>query len=207
MKATIVSLVPWKIREQKPLNPSTYEIEAADISRGEVKVLVIDDGQFPLRIDENRVFPVPVPSDKLAESIINDYVDAFLGVGVDKRPGLFWVAGEFTAEEVKKKFSNEILEATRKQANWFKKLIELADDDWKRYGQHRSISDIQRAAAKLLNQERPWLMTITEADMVMKQCPACKSKVLPGAAICSMCRAIVDKEAYNKIEFASQARV
>lgn len=202
-KATVVSCVPFPIMEHKPVNPGTFIIKAAKISQGEIEILVLDDASFNLRLDDTRGnFTVPVLSHQLAKSLINDYTEGFIEVTLDARPGLFFVEGEFTAKEIKEKFPEKVQEALRIQTNWFKKLVDRADDDWAKFGQKRAISDIQRFAAAAINVDRPWMHV--KEDVKIETCPGCGTRIAPNVAVCASCGAILNKVMYDKLDFVGK---
>jgi hypothetical protein len=193
VKATIVSLVPWTIKETKPgMIPSEYEIPKSDGKTP--SVLVISDAVTNIYMGADQgTFPVPVPVDKLAESIVSDSVKAVLEVDDISKPGMFWVENEHTAKDIIEKFPKELDAAKQRQNRWFMKLIRLADDMWARTHQHRAISDMQRvAAAQLGLASKEWAITPEPIQLV--KCPACTTMIENTALVCKNCRAIINPE-------------
>jgi len=80
--------------------------------------------------------------------------------------------------------------------------VKLADDDWNKYRQHKTISDIQRYACSFLKLERPWLLD-AEITAALSECPSCFEKVNPRAIVCSHCRFVLDEARYKAAQFAS----
>lgn len=199
VKSTVVSVVPFEIEERKPgLYPGYFKVPAA--VDGEPQVLVIDNAVHYVYLDETRgSLQVRVPSYEIAASIVNDYCGSQLAVEVDGKPGIFWVTGEVAAKDVKTKYPRELMQARELQKRWFLALVKIADDDWARYHQHKSISDFQRYAARSLNLDREWLL----APETIAQCPACKNNVPVGAIVCPNCRCVIDKEAHKTLVFAA----
>lgn len=207
---TLVSMVPFPIREEKPgLVPSVVHIPAAE--KDNFVVVHVKPCFYPMYIDEARgSFNVPVPPDQLAKSIIDDFVNAQLGVDRHPEhpasPGMFFVVGKLTKEQIKKEYPDAVQEALNTQKEWFRRLVQSADDDWQRYRQHKTISDLQRHAAKSLGLERDWLVVTKDAPMTPisagKTCPACFSTVHPQAIICPQCRCVMDAKAYAAMKFA-----
>jgi len=202
---TVVSLLPFPLAEFKPgLIPGIYNLPA---SNGEVpSVLVVGDAKHNVYIDETRgSLGVRDASDEVARSIVEDFLAAQLGVGDGCHPGIFWVAGSWTAGEIAQKFSSELLQAKIAQKRWFIEVCKIADNDWNRYHQHNVISDFQRRAAELLGytkESHEWMAP--SLVMASQKCPACASSVAQGITICPNCRCILDKDKYSKLEFANQ---
>src|SRR2546422_642883 len=72
-KSTLVSIVPFPIIEFKPgIYPGKFEIGAS--KNGVPEILVIGDSIYHVEIDENRKITVDCPSEKLAASIVEDYI-------------------------------------------------------------------------------------------------------------------------------------
>lgn len=200
--ATVISILPFAIREKKPgLIPSEFYIPSAI---DEFQTLVVKRCTFAVYLDEHRPpLVVPDPSDQVAQSIVYDFKVATIGFIPDEvEPGLFWVPGAFTSrEEIARLFKVELEDARRKQMNWFKKLVAVADDDWGKYQQHKFISSIQRFAAKTLKLERAWnLDVLTEQASI--RCPYCATQVAVGQIVCGSCRGILDKTKFKPEDFA-----
>lgn len=198
LKATIVSIVPFESPERKPgLYPGYFLIPASP--DGEPQVLVIGNSVHNVYLDDVRgSLQIRTSSYEIAAAIVYDYCSSQLAVDEGSKPGIFWVPGEVTAKEVKIKYPQELQQARDLQKHWFLALVRIADDDWARYHQHKSISDFQRFAAKSLNLEREWLLV----SMDTSQCPACKNAVPVGAVVCPNCKCVLDKEAHKDLVFA-----
>jgi hypothetical protein len=204
-QATVVSILPQSIYEQKPgLAPSTYRIDG--VEKGDIEVLIVADNRYIMHVmDQERPITVPVPCDEVARAVVDDYVHSQLAVSDDPPacPGLFWVEGGHTKADIEENFGESLAISRIKQNNWFKNLVHLGDDDWNKYHQHRMISDIQRIAAKDLGLSRDWLSVTDAVDV--PRCPACGSTVaFREAVICSICRCILNAERYNEFKFADE---
>jgi hypothetical protein len=198
--ATIVSLCPFPIDEFKPgIIPSNFHIDPA--KEGDIEILNIGTNVTSrMRVPVmGNVIDMTVPAMTLARAIVEDRNTGQLYYSPEAKPGLFFVEGTYSKEEVKKHFQKEIDEANMYQKNWFLQLVKLADDDWQKSHQHRYISDTQRYAARALGLTKDWNLTITEvAD---KRCVACFSQMHQQASICPICKT-------NQSEFlAAQAAV
>lgn len=205
-KSTIVSIVPFPITEFKPgIYPGNFEIKGSKNNIPEI--LVISDSIYHVEIDENRTITVKCPSEDIAKSIIEDYVISNIAFDreEDAAPGIFWKAGVYDLGGVLGKLKEDLDIAKERQQRWFKKLVEMADDDWEKTRQHRSISDIQRYAAKWMNLERPWIIsTIINTAPVVEtvKCIACQSSISKEAIVCPQCRCILNMEKYKTIQFS-----
>lgn len=195
---TIVSAMPFELTEYKPgLNPSTYVMPAAEGDN--VQVLHVEDAVYPVYIGDGRNLQQVERAEVIANSVINDFVSAQLVHETDAKPALFVLDGKVTAEEVKTKHLTKLKTAQALQKAWFWKLVQLADDDWQKYRQHRMITDHQRMAARALGLKKDWLYTIAD----MQDCPGCGSKVLQNIAVCPNCRAILDEKKAAELKFAA----
>lgn len=204
--ATLVSLVPFEIHEEKPgLIPSSYRIPASD---GRPKVLVIGEAVHDVYIDAQRgTLRVKNAPYEVARAIVFDYLIAQIAVSEDAHPALFFVNGKYTTDEVEKQFPVELMKFRNKQMAWFKELVKMADDDWEKTRQHAAISDTQRYAARALNLDRPYLIKDVEKGMKPIEtflCPACGSDLIQGVAVCRYCACVIDKEKHAKLAFAER---
>lgn len=203
--STIVSIVPVIIDDSKPgLIPSQYIIPAVKDPTNDFEILNIFRARFPVYLDENRpALVVPAPSDTVAESICRDYKVAvsYYEPGVAE-PGLFWLRGYMSKETVAMSHSDELAEARRLQIAWFKRLVEVAEDDWSRYHLRRVISTIQRIAANFLGHEAEWTNIkdpIAAPRMVL--CKFCKAEIHPDSVICRYCTGVLNIDAAKRLGF------
>jgi hypothetical protein len=188
--------------ERKPgLYPGNFDIAAC--AEGDVQVVEVEKCFHKVYLDESRPqISVPVSSMEVAQSVVNDYVQAQLAViAGEAQPGLFAVAGKYDKLTAAHTLKAQIAVAHEQQKEWFMRLVKIADDDWQRYGQHKFISDTQRYAGKALGLERPWLLA-RQVEQALSVCPACHAQVHPQAIVCSHCRFVIDKAEYKKMQFA-----
>lgn len=202
-EATIVSLVPRKIREFKPgLSVPNFECPAANPN--DFVVAYIQDNSSSIYLDNDRgsrKFPVPV--EEFAESIVYDFKVAQIERSTEAgaEPGLFWLPGRVTKEEVKTKHKEKLAAAIQGQVLWFERLVRRADDDWRKHHQMTTIAEIQRIAARTLNLNPEWLYQ--DFGMGNNTCPACNSVVSnPLPPVCPTCKCILDEEKYKSLKFA-----
>lgn len=199
-KATIVSLYPLEFNEFIPfVFPSRYVVPESD---GKVpQVLTISDSYYIVDNwvgDNNIPLKIPIPAEEQADSVVRDFLTSCPQVDEDSAPAIFWLPGEVSKEDVIKNHSSKIAKALLRQKSWLTRLVQQADDDWQRFRSHRSITDLQRLAVKLLGLDREYM--IVTKDLAM--CPACGTSVVPTQALCGNCRCIINKAAYDKLQFA-----
>lgn len=200
---TVVSYVPFDIVEEKPgLTPGRFFIPKSD---GTIpSLLIVERATHYVYLDETRgSLPVRNPPDEVARSIVDDYVSAQLGISEVARPAMFWVAGEWSAENLQKQFVKEIALAKMRQKAWFLACCKIADDDWTRYHKHNVISDSQRLMAEMLGwtpEQHEWLGVAMSQQSEF--CPACSTPVRPGIVVCPTCRCILDKKKHQELTFA-----
>lgn len=201
-KVTVVSILPIEIRDSKPnLYPGHFVIPGGNFT---------DPG---LLFVEKSVFYVPMafgaPSLQIASgalevanSIVNDYVGALFGVSEDCRPGLFVKNKVFkNSKECAVECVGEIQSALAAQRRWFHYLVNEADAEFQKHHQAKSISDLQKMAARELNlKDKPWLLDITQLSV--NNCPACYAAVNVNAALCPSCRYVINPEKYKGMTFA-----
>ena len=198
---TVISVLPLRLNESKPLVPSTYVIEAVKDVNKDVSTLVIRRGQFTVYIDESRpALTIPETSDIIAGSICRDFKVASSHFEPSiAEPGLFFVRGGYDNIEVlaSKEIRPDLMHARELQQNWFKRLVAAGDDDWSRYHMRRMISDLQRVACKCLGLSRPWDIDIEVLTSARTNCKYCRAEIHPEAIICMHCRGILDMERYK----------
>lgn len=209
-KSTIVSTLPFTLVEPKPgLIPSIYEIRGArkpDI----IGTTQVDDGYHlfvvPLSAENSPPMRVTDTSEKIAKSIIDDIINSMLSVSYEQierdnetyqaLPGLFWIPGVSSIADVMKTHKSRVNQALGNTILWFENLVKLADDDWNKNHQFKTISDLQRKACGFLNLSRDWNFDAVQA--MNNRCWACQQSFNPGAILCGNCKAILDKEAFEK---------
>lgn len=197
--ATVVSIVPYEVKRSFPgVFPGYYAVPAS--LDGQPTTLEVKDATSYMYVLDGKGVNLLSPGSELANSICNDFISSQLAKLDDAHPGIFWVEGKVAATDVKTKFKSELERAEFVQRNWFKHLVQMADDDWQRYHQYKTIADIQRHAARTLQLERDWIDVMEENRI---NCPVCTTELRKAAIVCPSCRAILDKEKYKQFQFAS----
>lgn len=188
-KATIVSIYPKDIDEKKEtLFPSRWQIGAGRYDKPSVTVIGTSSWWRDIDI-EQPLLQIPVSSVQIAQSLIVDYCNGFLACNMaDLMPGLFFIPGEFTVEQIKKDYSIKLTEAKFKQDAWFAMLIRLGNSLWARSnGNPLVIWDEMRMAARELGKhDVPWLKMDVQMELV--KCFACGSMRNPDFPICPSCK-------------------
>lgn len=202
MKVTICSLYPREVRDTKPgIIPYEYIVPP---SNGIIPtLLVIEDGKSPLyRGSEMPTFQMTVPAESIAKSLVNDFCKAQLAYEPDAHPAVFWVPEELTSgKEAMDKYPVKIAEAKKAQMNWFEKLFRLAEDEWNRNHQHKTITEIQRFAAGSLGKTNvEWYTSPDPVPMI--KCPACATLVEANAIVCRNCKMILQPDKAKTLAFA-----
>lgn len=206
--ATVISIVPFPIEENKPgIYPGHFFIPAS--KDNEPVVINVGESIYHVEVDEDRSITVKCPPNEIARSIVEDYVSSNLAYseGENAAPGVMWCDGKFSVAEVKLKFAKELVDLKQTQWNWFIKLVRMADDDWEKTRRHQSISDMQRYACKALGQDRPWIINQPTEQAILQQsdsmrCIACQSFISKQAILCPNCKMIIDEVKYKTLKFA-----
>jgi hypothetical protein len=205
-KSTIVSIYPKEIVEVKhTIQPGKFIIPAGSFDKP--GVLVIGSSSWWREIDEDQpLLEIPQSSVAIANSIIKDLVNSLLGSnGADRMPGLFFVTGSKTSEQIKKDHSDLLLVAREKQKKYFETAVFIADSLWARTnGNPLSISDVARLAARELNlNDKGWLQDYQAIAQI--KCTACGSLRNPEFPICPTCKSVIDVDLAKKLnlKFAS----
>lgn len=199
-KSTVFSLLPYPLHIEKPgMFPSFFSIEKSKDMAHPARLVVGDSFYNVRQAGVEQVTKVEVPSYRIAESIVEDYIRACMGVKENCRPGLFWVEGDVPLEKVDKALLKANVDA---QTLWYIELVKIADDEWQKYRRHDFISDLQREAARFLNLEREWAISAEKlaAAKTDSRCPACMMMVDPEASICHACRTVINPAKYKQFQ-------
>ena len=204
--ATLVSLFPLEVLEKKPLIPSVYQV-AASRADDEPQILIVREGIFHVYLDEYRgMMTIKTPAITVAESIVRDFMDSQYMAEEAARPALFSLPGEWTVDELTMNPDQRarIQSEVRKQYEWFKRLILIADDEWAKFHQHRMITEVQKVAATRLRLNREWAVEYTPENNI--DCPACGVLINRKVAVCKDCGCIINAELYDSLQFTGEVR-
>lgn len=197
MKYTIVSLFPMPINEVKPIEPGEFAIPAA--KKDDFQVFVSKDAYTRSRyisFEEGSLL-LPVDSKEAVDAVCYDLISSLVGTEVERRPGVFVLEGALTKEDVRRDHSEELALHDKYQRTWFEHLVKLADDDWKKYEQHRMITDLSRFACDWLGLKRVWNFNPAEDKMI--ECVFCTTVISQRAIVCPQCRNTVDPEGLSRL--------
>lgn len=192
-KSTIVSIFPKFISERKwTIQPGIFEIQAGSYEKP--AILVVGPSSWWKEIDENQpLLEIPHSSIVVADSVVKDYCNGLIACDMaNNMPGLFYIPGELTLDQIKKDHKDKLDVANTKQKNWYGALVRMADALWSRSsGNPLTISDEMRIAARDLNLvNKEWLKDSQVMELV--RCIACGHLKNPLYPVCSNCKAISD---------------
>ena len=159
-KATVVSILPYEINDSKPnLYPGNFIIPAGKMMKPGLLAVTKSAFYIPMAFGAASLQAFSSPFE-VANSIVNDYVGALYSVSEDARPGLFVENSEFKdSDEAARLLADKIVKYNTSQRNWFMKLVNSADTEYKSHNNANAISDLQKMAARELNlKDRTWLM-------------------------------------------------
>lgn len=207
MDCTIISACPFPLDEKKPgLNPGVFKIPAANLAHQDIEILVIKGSTYPVYMDSDRgSMIIDEAPEKVADAVVKDFCSSHLGVDGSRMPAIFWVSGEYDKTDAKRIFAEQIIDAIKRQGEWFRRLVEMADDDWEKYHQHKFITDIQRYAGKALGLARPWI--VKPESIRTQDCPGCASTVSGKAIKCPHCQTIINVQAWTDLQTSQQAAI
>lgn len=203
--STVISFMPFDLNELKPdLIPAYFSIPKPE--RGDFSTLLVKECVARLYVDENRgTIMVPQHSNKIAESICTDYINAQLGAErFIAEPALFWVSGDHTDKETAKiELVEKMEEALERQKTWFQRLIKMGDNWWNTKRNHHGISDTMRAAAKELGHVAEWTRVDNIEQLKNINCPSCRMLVADLTIVCPSCRYILRPEAHDASRYVN----
>lgn len=190
-KSTIVSIFPKRIKiDNFTLTPGRYVIEPGSVEKP--SLLVVGSASWWKEVNPNEpLLEIPQSSPVIANSIINDYCNGIWGCNMaDIKPGIFWVPGEKTIEDIRKQHSALLEAAIVSQKNYYQTMLRFADMNWAASsGNPATINDEMRQAAKYLGQEdRDWMKDHLMMGQV--RCQACGTMKDPRYPVCPSCKAI-----------------
>jgi hypothetical protein len=210
--STVISMLPYPLHEQKPgLVPGVFKIPYT--APGDFTLFSVERCQHSVYLDENRPrLIVPDPSDIVARSIVEDHKVAMICYeGGIAEPGLAWVWGEYLNDDDGKRslayaHASLLKSMISLQNEWYKRLLQMADDDWARYRQHKFVTELQRTAATVLGQvNREWMIA-HKIEEALSKCKFCFTQIHPNACICPSCHGIVDEARYKQ-EFLNSGMI
>ena len=194
---TIISYINWRLGEnvtKKPgIVPSFYIIEAAP-ELGKFSLTYIDNGKHtyvpPL---SETPMTISILSEEIANAVVNDYVLSCIARGEGAQPGIFAIEGKWSEKGLHDEHQDLLDKYDMLHRGWLVNLIRMADEDFIKSGRSaRAISDMQRIAARILNQDREWNLSV---ETLSSSCPFCKASVHPDAIKCATCGETIKQDA------------
>lgn len=145
--------------------------------------------------DGQPVLEITCSSVVVAESIVKDYCNGYLGANGDTSgPGIFWVPGKIEdIKEVKEKYKALLAKAFLKQQNLYTILVRMADTLWARTnGNPVAVGDDMRLAARELglSERKDWMAEFKQQDL--ERCPACGYMVNSQFPVCGNCKTVIN---------------
>ena len=199
-KSTIISIYPREVDEVKhTIQPGRFIIPPGSYEKP--SLLVVGPSSWWRDIDEDQpLLEIPVSSIQIADSVVKDYCNGLLACNMsDVMPGLFYIPGVVTEQELRTKHKIKLDYAQMNQKRWYQALVKLADSLWSRSnGNPLAISDDMRLAARELGLgTKEWLQDFQATEVI--RCVACGAMRNPAYPVCGVCHAIVDIEAAKKL--------
>lgn len=195
---TVVSLLPFELQEEKPhLLPPLHIVPAAPKDGIAVAHIGEATHYVPHPIDERSFKQITSPNE-LARSICDDYNSAHVAIDENAGPSLFWVEGRLSAEEVIDFYPQKVADARKRVHQWYRNLINMADADWAKNKNVRTVSDVQKVAARVLGVKREWV-EYTQDPIETINCPFCRYSIAPDSIKCLNCKEIVNIEKYKEL--------
>ena len=197
---TIVSIFPKKIVEKKvTLDPGEFIIEPGTYEKP--SVLTVTSAVYWNRFSsEMDPAEITTPAIMIANSVVSDYVNTMVGARPGEcGPGLFYVEGKKTSEDIKKHHVKELDAAKARQDTWYRIMVEAADGLWARSnGNPVAIpKDSRLAAQELKLKDKPWMQDFNTLQMIA--CINCGNLRNPAYPSCPHCRQVVDPALYKKL--------
>lgn len=191
-KCTVVSIYPKDIREHKvTIQPGYFHIPSGSVDKP--STLIVGPSSWWRDVDEFQpLLEITHSSIQVAHALINDYTLGMLGVKDNAKPGLFFVPGAFTTNEILKDYKKELESARLRQNNLYTNLVKMGDIGWaKSNGNPLTISDDMRMAAVELNlRNKDWMADFQHMEMI--RCTACGFMRNPLYPMCGNCKTIID---------------
>lgn len=200
-ESTIFSIVPHEINEFKPgILPGRFMIPACVDDTKPSRVVVGPSTWLVTVPGQKKQLRISQASFEIARSIVMDFLDGQLFIDEASRPGIFWMQGNISVVDFLKRPEYQILKD--QQRRWFVLIVKKTEEDWHKYHHHRVVTDQARFAVKALGLPTPEWMTLEEVGLSFNKCPACSTMNDPANIICSNCSCVLQKEKFEKLQFA-----
>lgn len=204
--STVFSIYPKEIKDYKvTLDPPNVYIPQAFPDKP-VRLLVKPASWWKDIDPDQPLLEIPQSTIVIAQAIVRDYCNGMLECDMgEKMPGLFYLPGDISVEELKGKHKPIYDQAIKRQENWFRSLIRLGDIMWSRSrGNPLAIPDDSVIAARMMNvKDKAWTQDMKREDFT--PCPACGEMRNANFPICNSCKVVVDTKKFQEmgLKFAS----
>lgn len=191
-KSTVISIYPQDIHSHnETLQPGKWTIKAGDSLNPSLTTILPSSWWKDVDPDQELI-EIPVSSLLVAASIIDDYCTGLYCCDMAEiRPGLFWLPGEKTLEQIRKENKTLLNLAEQRQKNWFNELVKQADAVWATSnGNPRAIGRLEKLAAQHLGIQREWMKSTIQSELI--KCVACGNLRDANFPICSSCKTVID---------------
>ena len=207
-RCSVFSIYPKEVDEIKhTIQPGRFIIPAG--SEEQPSRLLVGHSSWWKEIDpEQPYLEIPNSSLQVAESIVKDYCNGIIGCNMDTAmPGLFYIPGKISVEQLKNDYASTLEKAIRRQFNFWHQVIELTDILWANTGGNPlSVSGDARLACKQLGIEnKDWMQNFQNQGLV--RCIACGTLRNPSFPVCGTCNRVVDHELAAKLGLTRPAPV
>ena len=180
---TICSIAPYLKHWERTYGH--YRIQPGSLENPSYMTVIDAKDKYITDHEEGHFMMVDVRCENIAKDFIRKK---------ENDQGFFIIEGQEVTEK-------ELEKAAADQRNFYIRLMREGDSSWARYGKHEHISDAHRRAAHALGELRPW-NTIAKANI---ECPSCGERVPAHVAMCKHCSVVINKEAYDKLQFAGDS--
>jgi hypothetical protein len=200
MISSLISLSKASIHETIPgLEYADYFVDPSE--NGIPSILHVNDSYYYKPSIDGPQDKIFVPSEQISLSIAHMYCSSQILYSPTQSPAFFAIPNETVTAKSIDNFKPLIEHSLQIQKNWFRALVQMADDDWQQLKRHRMISDIQRMAARELGLKREWLVVLPDEEVKKEECPFCGTGLLnPNAPICPTCGKIHNPVRFKELE-------
>jgi hypothetical protein len=199
--STVVSILPYRVNVDFPtVFPGRYTLEPSEENKFSFVHVTRGRTDRYLGGPTNKgVVSLPILSEQIADAIVKDHIRANICVVPNfAEPGIFNLPNQANEQDISK--SEKLINARIRQKQWFIKLVEQAESDWKRTGNTRAVGLLARIAAKRLGLQFDWTTEENVREQEINKCPVCMAIVSPVAVICMTCKYILDNKRYEALK-------
>lgn len=201
-KSTIISIIPFEFVEFKPgVYPGSFRIPEC-LDEKNPTLFYVGQSEAVMQVPNAEPLHIVTPSQTIARSIVEDFVNAQLWTTPTARPGIACLPGLVTKVALDSLHGKVLDNLRAQQRAWFVNVCNHTSSEWNQYKSIRVVSHVARFAAKYLGLDPEWL-AVEVAGFQMEKCPACRTPCPNDAIVCAHCRAVLNKTTYAKLAFAA----